>query len=493
MIAQSLLSIGKHAAYISADNQFTALDPLTGEQLWSVASKGMPSTGIESNGIVCFTDVEGLYALNVSDGAKLWERKYDNVDSLAGTYSYEPTMNDELVYFYQRHSITALDAKTGKTIWEYSNEYFSSTVLPAFLDGNIYISTLGDNTSVIALDSSSGKLIRTIKTDIITKSLVVTPNYLLIGTYNGGILAFDMNSGAKKWGFNLESEQTVENTNISVNGNLVFLTNQKDGYINSIDLNTGKQIWNHKVASTEILGIIPFTNTSISIIGNILYIGSWASPTGIKGDLLALDLVSGEEKWRYSIEGGLMYNPIIFNGVIYVVSSQKLIALSSQNVKANEGNKDNDVSKDKNINAKEFVVNGIKLGDSKETLVKKLGIPVFKDEAEPFIRYGYGSVYYFLVDDKVAVVMSLDIEAKTKRGIGLDNIDQFNKAYSEFDVKSFDSNYRFIDDGKISLAANNYGKWIAIFTSKYIKQFSNSYFDVPQEPLYNDLPHSKKK
>lgn len=82
-------------------------------------------------------------------------------------------------------------------------------------------------------------------------------------------------------------------------------------------------------------------------------------------------------------------------------------------------------SKVHNEKEEEFTVYGVSLGDSKDTLVKKIGVPDSKDADIIFntkvIVYNYPNIGFFLYNDVVVQIISSDAEFTTLSGVGINS------------------------------------------------------------------------
>ncbi|RKN74899.1 hypothetical protein [Paenibacillus ginsengarvi] len=117
--------------------------------------------------------------------------------------------------------------------------------------------------------------------------------------------------------------------------------------------------------------------------------------------------------------------------------------------------------KNTDISSDDFIVYGIKTGDSKETLVNKLGVPQNKTVKNGVTVYEYPKVFFMFSDEKINVIQSKDVEFKTKKGIGVGNsFEDIINNYKGFKIKGYPENSSlgflvrevYIIDNKYSLA-----------------------------------------
>ncbi|MGZ4846793.1 MAG: outer membrane protein assembly factor BamB family protein [Halobacteriota archaeon] len=107
-----------------------ALNATTGAKLWNTSVK-VPSFAAVSNGIVYVGSTDGnLYALNATTGAKLWN--YSAGDTVASS----PAVANGIVYWGGNNSLNALNATTGARLWNYTVGMYGGT--PAVANGLVY-------------------------------------------------------------------------------------------------------------------------------------------------------------------------------------------------------------------------------------------------------------------------------------------------------------------------------------------------------------------
>lgn len=245
----------------SADRQgnVAAIDASNGKKIWSVSveEKGkwlsgrqsaMLSGGITVNGNHLYIGSEKalVYALNISDGSKLW------TTTVAGEAISSPVISDGLVLIHTGNGILqALDETTGNIQWTVNLEMPSLSLrggsAPAVAFGAAIVG--GDNGRVSAVLLQQGQLIwqqnisqASGATEIARLSDVDTTPVIIDGivytvAYNGNLAALDLRSGQIIWKQNIGSVR-----NFTTDDNALYIVDQNDRVL-AIDRNNGVTIW----------------------------------------------------------------------------------------------------------------------------------------------------------------------------------------------------------------------------------------------------------
>jgi outer membrane protein assembly factor BamB len=191
---------------------------------------------------------------------------------------------DGVIYICEGYSIinvTAMDAETGKVIWD---KEFSEQADLEYKHGvlfAIYSST------VDALNAKTGKLLW---------------SQQFLGSWPGEPLIF---------------------------GNILFVNTLNDIYVTSIDTENGSLKWVYGSNSTdsEAVNISNYYLSGFQANGNILVFkyGNFDGPDG----LIALDARTGKEVWRYANLREYSLDPLLYKNRIYV-AGEEIIALSAE-------------------------------------------------------------------------------------------------------------------------------------------------------------------
>ena len=177
----------------SEDGTAYALNASTGTLLWSYGTGSVSfSSPAVANGVVYIGAFDGVFALNATTGAKLWNSSAFVVSS--------PVVANGVVYVGSVYNnLYALNASTGRVLWSYDTggEVFSS---PAVANGVVYIGS-GDS-NLYALNASTGTLLWSFTTGGITYSSPAVANGVVyIGSIDDNLYALNATTGAKLWSY----------------------------------------------------------------------------------------------------------------------------------------------------------------------------------------------------------------------------------------------------------------------------------------------------
>ena len=273
-------------------------------------------TTIKDNKTVFISNSKGdAYAINAETGELKWKF------SIGSGTSNSPIIDNGVVYFSDRYVLYALDAETGKQKWQFKDGINSLGSTPLIANGLIYV---GVDAKMVALDVLTGKKKWEFATDYyIDASPCIENGTLLVGTssfpfsggdlHTGSLYALDAITGAKKWMFDVKTP--VTNNPCVLNG-IVYVCGRSlitNSYIYAINVNTGVSIWGHSrytaIASPTVL------NNGLYFSGQEYYV---------------LNTNDGSLKFKYnntkfSISYSSTSSPIIYDGLIYVGASDRIL------------------------------------------------------------------------------------------------------------------------------------------------------------------------
>lgn len=223
---------GGGSVYLGRLQKFVSIDASTGEFKWIADTLGENSSASVSSPALGDTDVfigfnkgGDLYALDRETGKLLWKRESD---WFIGT----PACVKDVIYITSDLSVFAVDARTGRDIWEYKTPSFVLSS-PSVSGSKVYIGTGGDR--MVALDASSGREMWSFQTGSSRMcfipygrtggAVVSTPSIsdgtLYFGGADGVFYALDEKTGRKLWSCDLGAPIT---SSPAISGNSVFIT-----------------------------------------------------------------------------------------------------------------------------------------------------------------------------------------------------------------------------------------------------------------------------
>jgi outer membrane protein assembly factor BamB len=275
---------------------------------------GVSSTAVVG-GVVYIGSYEGyVYALNASDGAKLWSYgtgyPVDSSPAVVGGVVYVEGTWD--------HNVYALDASNGAKLWNYTTAGGSESS-PAVVGGAVYIGS--DDGYVYALDASNGvKLWSYFAGYGSLSSPAVVSGVVYIGSGNNNVYALNASVGAKLWSYNtgnwVTSSPAVVDGVVYINSGGGFIGAPVfNGSVYALDASNGTQLWSYYTSGGM---------SSPAVVGGVVYIGS-------DNDVFyALNATSGVQLWNYTADGGFLASSAVVGGVVYVSSDNgKIYALNA--------------------------------------------------------------------------------------------------------------------------------------------------------------------
>lgn len=303
-------------------------------QLRKTLLVGLLSVAAVLSGCSSETDVVTMSPLpmvnNQFEPNKVWST---SVGSGVGDYysHLRPAYQDGRIYAADRKGeVSVLNAETGDEIWSVNlgekSGWFSRD--PALLSGGVTVSGskvyLGsEHAMVFALNTGDGSLAW--KTRVAGEAIsrpVVSDGMVLIHTANGMLQALDENDGSVKWTVSLDTPAlTLRGESAPAVAYGAAIVGGDNGRVSAVLMQQGQMIWQQRVVqpkgSTEIDRLNDVDTTPVIIDGTVYSLG-------YNGNLVALDLRSGQIQWKREMGG---VNDFIVDGDrIYVVDQNDRVS-----------------------------------------------------------------------------------------------------------------------------------------------------------------------
>ena len=313
----------------------------TGKTLWEYETEiSVHGTIAVADGVVYAQDLRSnLYALDANSGNPLWQREPErsqdpNVNQRTYGY-YGVTVGEGKVFWTHQDrlgagssgSISALNPKTGKTIWE--SPMSGSTMsdgTPVVADGRVYV---GNQTAdrMLAYDTGTGaRLWQSSNTlggwqDGIP---TVADGRLFIGS-NNRMVARNAVTGADLWTYRSPGASHIPGNATPASAAVVQGTvylGFPDGNVTALDAATGQVVWNHQLPGSLDFGGV---HSSPAVSGDTVYVGS------NNGSAYALDRATGRILWEREIGAWVSAGPAVSgNTVIFGAWDGNLYAFTAQ-------------------------------------------------------------------------------------------------------------------------------------------------------------------
>lgn len=245
----------------------------------------------------------------------------------SGTNEVSPIVIDGVMYVTGPNTAAALDARTGRNLWDWSRpippDYrpvgFGQTSRgPAVLDDKLFVATLDG--WLVALDIKSGAerwSTRVLDYKLgysMTMAPLAIEGKVVVGISGGeaGIRGFIVREkGSRYFKRNPAYQPGVE----FLGGGEDDLPSEDEwGAIRALQATTGEQRWEFKLHSPPWAGVM-------ATAGGLVFSGS------NEGNFYALDAGTGKPLWDFQTGGGIEANPIAFN-----VDGHECVAIAADRV-----------------------------------------------------------------------------------------------------------------------------------------------------------------
>jgi outer membrane protein assembly factor BamB len=290
----------------------------------------------------------GLYCLDARDGSQLW--RFETVGNVQAAPLYDE--KEDAVYFGSSDgALYKLDAGNGELRFRFATNSEVSE-RPVLSNGRLFV--VNANDTVVALDAKTGKMLwnqhRTPVGGMQVSGhsgVLVWGNRIYVGFSDGMVVAFDATSGAERWqpvDLAAEAEQTlgtapehfdVDTTPVADNldGNPVVYVASAQGGVYALDAESGTQVWHNPavVGSTQLLlwnesprrdhGPQEAEDSESDGVRAVRTRKLLIAATGTSG-LWALEPNDGSVVWRSRLPDGGVAGPVPVAGALLVSASQ---------------------------------------------------------------------------------------------------------------------------------------------------------------------------
>ncbi|MBF8185823.1 PQQ-binding-like beta-propeller repeat protein [Nonomuraea sp. K274] len=314
VIVDGVVYIGTRDENGAENHAVHAVDLATGRALWRFPTDGqVEGTPVVANGIVYASTVRGtLFALDAKTGKKRWSiTKGDSEDGVHRGWMYEqPNYEDGVIY--QVYSIgerrlMALDAATGKQLWDTRLDGGWISETPSALgDGRLYVA--GDNDWLVALNAKTGaEEWRGEPASCTNTTPTFSDGLLYLGCEGDELVVLNASTGKEVWRYSSPEESYLRGTPTGSSPAIadgVAYMGFSNGNVSALDAKTGQLLWTHRTGG----GI----TSSPIISGGTLYVGS------SDGFVYGFDRATGEKKWSFEIGAWVASSPAISGNALVV-------------------------------------------------------------------------------------------------------------------------------------------------------------------------------
>jgi outer membrane protein assembly factor BamB len=140
----------------------------------------------------------------------------------------------------------------------------------------------------------------------INSAPAIVNGVLYIGAGDGGVYAYDTDTGEQVWVF--QGSSPIQSSPAVQSG--VVYAGSEDGTLYALNAADGSELWSFPGARADAAPVV---------VGNALYTGSG------DGFLYALDTATGEEFWRAPLNEAASRSPAVADGVVYIGSADGVL------------------------------------------------------------------------------------------------------------------------------------------------------------------------
>jgi outer membrane protein assembly factor BamB len=304
-------------AYLSSAANVFAVDLTSGKELWRFPSKAesgvtfyadpVPTAGGQ---IVVGGYNKVLYALDASSGKQVWQ------STLASDLYVAPVLESpEAIYAPTADgSVFALNPQDGSLLWKFSAQH-GIWAQPVSDGSTIYVTSLDHH--AYALSATSGKLIWSKDLGAaLAGGATLSGNALLLGTFDDRLVALDKGSGQVLW--SAPAGGWVWGP-AAVDGGSAFF-GDLGGALHAVSVSDGRELW--KIQPDGAIHGTP------AISEGVVYFGTEA------GTVYAVSEKDGSTIWQQSATGNLYGRTLLAGNLILVTSNggqAPLYAFSAKN------------------------------------------------------------------------------------------------------------------------------------------------------------------
>ncbi|MDD7804660.1 MAG: outer membrane protein assembly factor BamB [Endozoicomonas sp. (ex Botrylloides leachii)] len=213
----------------------------------------------------------------------------------SGYATLRPAIDNNVIYVAGAEgTVFALDATTGKVKWKVD--------LGVPVGGGVTVSAqkvlLGTlNGEVIALNQDNGSVLWKARVSSEVLSVpVIDNNFVIVKSLDDQVTALNATTGKRVWDHSvLQPPLTLRAASApAIAAHSAVIAGYTNGNVSALNLKDGSLLWNTKIAipegSTDLERMVDVDTTPL-IVGDTIFTASY------QGNVVALDLYSGRERW----------------------------------------------------------------------------------------------------------------------------------------------------------------------------------------------------
>lgn len=314
-ISSSPVIVGDNIIFASNNNKLYAVDLNTHEEKWSFAGDSQSNNiPIVDGNTVIYTTKDTCYAIDATTGKEIWNFKGNVVitDGING-YDYHlpsPILYKDLVIFPTIGAkFYALNKTDGSKVWEYEDSDSGDIRTTPAIDGNIMV--YGDvkgNAFAMDLDTQKTLWTKSIGKDVI-HSVAAYKGFAYFSGRDCTTVAFDIKDGSSKWRYsdNMGSWLTGE---MIVKDDIIYVPGSDNLKTMALKYDTGE------IDTTYVSKANIFSRPTVDE-NNIMYITDGNVYTSAVGHIIGYDLNTKQRVLEGKFDKPIYSSPAVRDGIIY--------------------------------------------------------------------------------------------------------------------------------------------------------------------------------
>ncbi len=288
-------TVADNMVYVNRSDGFLcALDVATGTERWTLPNSGESFHAFDGQVfVVPEGEVGHLVALDAKTGRELWRSREQVASSYPGRILV--TVAEGSVYAYDdNHILHAYDAATGRQRWRFQCPDFPHSA--PLVVGDVVLANVD---SIVGVDVASG-----LERWRLTRKFLEMPPPLaawadIVYQVYAGVLALDLADGSTRWS---AKEGSWLSSTLVAEGLFCTSANDSEQTLVALDAVTGTERWRFLSTGNSAYPVAAYSGTIFVEDApryDWSYDGTEWTRLAVEGLLQAVDATTGDERWRF--------------------------------------------------------------------------------------------------------------------------------------------------------------------------------------------------
>jgi|GEM_PF-858266 len=319
IVVDSLVVIATHDRNDLATNYICAFEAQTGNLKWCYETRAAINHSLVAiHQQIIGQDVSGnVYALDLEQGELLWQQNLNPTETDFWLYATPLIVNDRL-YAGNANILAVLNAENGTILWKkkLGSPWISSYASPSQFFDNLFIGSIWNQQNLFALDAVSGKRLWEFAFSGTHGAIMIYEQTGYIGTISGELLALDLVNGFEKWRTPI-GQGWMSATPTPCDS--LIIVGSGDGKMVAVHQANGEKIWNFQCAQS-IVPISPYQTEPVALTGSPVVAGNIVYFGATDGFLYALNADTGQLLWKYNLGVPIVSTPAISGNALFIAA-----------------------------------------------------------------------------------------------------------------------------------------------------------------------------